>query len=481
MPTRPRRRNFKSRSLTGCRTCRARHTKCDESPGACNNCVSTGRKCDGYDLSRLPVNSIRPVAISRLGWLTTPDEMRSLSYFEHCSIPSLLAFFDSPLWQKLALQMSHLDRAVYHAAITLGAIHEDSCKNQMRLTGEDLSAPRHWFAAEQASRSFAILSRRRASRDPQLREVVLLCCLLFILSESLLGQYDRALQHLRGGLRVIGEDLHHVSPLDRYLVETFRRLDVEFAQFGQGQPFLFDLVLEDDIPSQTLQLHSPDDVYDVVSRLVHIDVPFLGLAWSLSPAEILADYDNLYRRQELILSFAYSIEAEIQSFYSRSVHQLSYNERRRVELSLLTCLAQIVANKTCLFGGLVPLDLTTGFVDVLEYYESIMARYPERPTITLDKGVIPTLWMVASKCPDYSVRLRAINALLAWPHCETLCNSNVGASMALEKLKAELRADDQSLSSLPLTRESREELSHHLKKHFEYHAVCCELVNSPRC
>ncbi|KAL4977051.1 hypothetical protein BDW66DRAFT_166145 [Aspergillus desertorum] len=486
MPTR--RRNFTSRSFTGCRTCRARHKKCDESPGACNNCVSTGRKCDGYDLSRLPINrsgpARPPVITSRPGWLTTADEIRSFSYFAYCSIPSLLTFFDSPLWRRLALQLSYLDRAVYHAASMLGAIHEDSCQNQMRLSGENLRVPRHRFALEQASRSFSILNRRRASRDPQLREVVLLCCLLFVISESLLGQYDRALQHLRGGLRVLGENLkeqHRPLTLDRCLVETFRQLDVEFSQFAHGPPFLFTTETQGkDIVCQSLQLHSPHEVYQTVCHLVHTDVPFLAKCWSLSAAEIEADYDNLHRKQQRILSYAYGIKTQIQTFYSLSYHQLTYSERRRVELSLLQCLAQIVANETCLFGGLVPADLTPEYVNILDFYDSVMARFPERPTITLDNGVIPTLWMVASKCPDYSVRLRAIRELLSWPHCEALCNSNVGASLALESLKADLRADSQILKSLSLNGRSCEELNRFLKKHYEFHAACCELANGPR-
>ncbi|KAL4750724.1 hypothetical protein BDW72DRAFT_175464 [Aspergillus terricola var. indicus] len=380
--------------------------------------------------------------------------------------------------------MGHLDRAVYHAASMLGAIHEDSCQNQMRLSGEDLRVSRHRFALEQASRSFSILNRRRASHDPQLREVVLLCCLLFVISESLLGQYDCALQHLRGGLRVLGEDLggqHRVSALDQCLVETFRRLDVEFSQFAHGRPFLFTNGSQDEeIPAQSLQIHSPHDVCQTVRRLVHMEVPFLAKCWSLSTAEIEADYDNLYHKQQRILSYAYGIKTQIQCFYSFSYHQLTYNERRRVELSLLQCLAQIVANKTCLFGGLVPADLTFEYVAILDFYDSIMARFPERPTITLDNGVIPTLWMIASKCPDYTVRLRAIRELLSWPHCEAFCNSNVGASLALESLKADLQADNQILSSLALTGQSCEELGRFLKKHYEFHAACCKLVNSPR-
>ncbi|KAL4762572.1 Zn(II)2Cys6 transcription factor domain-containing protein [Aspergillus foveolatus] len=347
-----RRRKFTSRSLTGCRTCRARHKKCDESLGVYNNCISTGRKCDGYDQSRLP--------ITRSGAA------------KHAVIT-------------LALQMGHLDRAVYHAASILGANQEDSCQNQMRLSGENLSVPRHRFALEWASRSFSIPNRRRASHDLQLREVVLLRCLVFVISESLLGQYDCALQHLRGGL---------------------------WSQ-------------DTDIPGQGLQIHSPHDVCQTVHQLLHMEVPFLAKCWSLSTAKIEADYDNLHHRQRRILSYAYVVKTQIQSFYSPFYHQLTYNERRR----------------TCLFGGLVSADLTSEYVAILDFYDSVMARFSERPTITLDNGVIPTLWMISSKCPDYSVRLRAIRELLSWPH----------SLLAPRSLKADLQADNQILSSLALT------------------------------
>lgn len=61
------------------------------------------------------------------------------------------------------------------------------------------------------------------------------------------------------------------------------------------------------------------------------------------------------------------VKTQIQSFNSLSYHQLTYNERRRVELSLLQCLVQVVANKTCLLGGLVPADLTSEYVAILDF------------------------------------------------------------------------------------------------------------------
>lgn len=451
----------------------ARHKKCDESPGACNNCVSTGRKCDGYDLARLPAKkfallSIPPVA-SRLGWHTTADEMRSFSYFVHCSIPSLAAFFDSPLWRRVSMQMAHLDRAVYHAASMLGAIHEDSFQNQMRLSGEDLLVPRHRFAIEQASRAFSILNHRQASQDPQLREVVLLCCLLFVISDLLLGQYDSALQHLRGGLGVLKEALEQEQqqqraiPLDCSLIETYQRLDVEFSHFGPGKPFLFADIQpeEEDSPDRTFPLHSLRDVHQRSHQLLSIGIPFLAKCWPLSDADIQADHDNLYSQQQRILSLWCELSPQVLSFRDRFYHKLSYREQRALELYILQFRGQIVGIKTCLFNGSVPAELVPDYEELMTFYDTFIARFPERPTITLDYGVLPSLYLIASSCPDYSIRLRAINALLDWPHCEAIINSNVVASLTLHSLKAELEANDQQRISC-LDGRTDEELSQFL-------------------
>ncbi|KAB5549604.1 fungal-specific transcription factor domain-containing protein [Coniochaeta sp. 2T2.1] len=48
---RPRRglgRTRRTRSFTGCWTCRSRHLKCDEAKPECNRCIQLGTKCEGY-------------------------------------------------------------------------------------------------------------------------------------------------------------------------------------------------------------------------------------------------------------------------------------------------------------------------------------------------------------------------------------------------------------------------------------------------
>ncbi|KAL4879341.1 hypothetical protein BJY04DRAFT_229123 [Aspergillus karnatakaensis] len=454
MPSSKRRRNFTKRSLTGCRTCRARHIRCDEALGSCNNCTSTGRKCDGYDLSRLPAT--RRVALTaysgidtRLSWLTTPDEMRCFSYFTHCSIPSLASYFDFPLWRKLTMQISHVDRAVYHAATMLGAVHEDSDLNKMRLAGENLRLPRHRFAFEQASRAFAILNKRKASQDPQLREVVLICCLLFIVSDLLLGRYDHAFQHLRSGLRILGEidprqlRAQHGALVDSGLVRVFERLDIESSHFGQGSPTLCSYDELEERLDQLYVMRNLHEVHDRVALQINMGVPFLAKCWVLSEVEIQADYEDLHRKQQRLLCANYKSKQQIEILTQQSYHQLTSKEHRSMDLLLLQCVGQILALKTCLKDGPAPTHVIPEHVELLTIYGRIMSKFPDRPTITLDFGVIPCLYVVASQCPQYSVRIRAIDALLSWPHCEGLVNSNLAASVALEGLKAELRDKDE--------------------------------------
>ncbi|QKX61134.1 uncharacterized protein TRUGW13939_08281 [Talaromyces rugulosus] len=443
-----------------------RHIKCDEGPGVCNNCTSTGRKCDGYDLHRLPVKKLAlaftPNIDPHPGWVTTTDERRCFSYFRQYSIPGLAVFFDSLLWQKIILQISHFDPAVYHAANMLGALHQDSGANKMRLSGENLQLACHRFALEQASRAYTHLAKRLASKDPQFREVTLVCCLLFVMSDLLLGRYDDSFKHLHSGLRILKEtqEEHQNISLDGSLVRTFERLDIESAHFGRGTPFLFTHVgIGNDLHSLDvfLNMQNVADVHRSVTLLLNLGIPFLARCWPLSAVEIAGKYTDLFQNQQQILSLNYEFQHRFRIFYRDFYHTLSDRDQRGVDVLQLMSLGQILSLKTCLIKGPVPESFTPEYITLLSAHQVLLAKFSDRPTFTLDYGVIPGLWVVASQCPDYSIRLQAIHTLQAWPHCEGIINSNLVASMALEKLKAELRIRGQLHRSI-IDADTEEEL-----------------------
>ncbi|OGM51369.1 hypothetical protein ABOM_000103 [Aspergillus bombycis] len=325
----------------------------------------------------------------------------------------------------------------------LGAVQEDSEENGMRLAGVILHRPRHRFALEQSVRSFALLNKRHASHDPQFKEVTLVCCLLFTLSDLLLGQYNTALRHLRSGLQILNEAdtyTHCLPAIDQSLVEAFVRLDTQSSHFATDGPLLH---LKRDgkewSPSDTIPL--PRNVQEARRQLNHVlckGIPFLSECWVLSSTEIKLNYTSLRRTQQSLLASLSQHKQRLELFCKQSYAKLSAKEQRGVEIIRLHYLDQILSIKTCFFNGSIPGYLTPEYVALLSAHESLMAKFPERSTITLDNGIIPGLYIVASKCPDYRVRLRAIRALQSWPHCEGLINSNIIASLAFESLKREL-------------------------------------------
>ncbi|PYH44724.1 Zn(II)2Cys6 transcription factor domain-containing protein [Aspergillus saccharolyticus JOP 1030-1] len=219
------RRPGSTRSRTGCRTCRARRIKCDETPQYCRNYTSTGRICDGYDSyweisvsnrkkkprnrQRYPLVVANPIA-DIVSWTPTSDERRCFTFVQARTIPDALSLFDSTLWQQSLMQMQ------VEAGSVIGR------------------TPIFWYcmAVAQSARSFACL-RRRNPHDSQVRDVMLLCCLLFTVVAIIWQEYAAALQHLRAGLCILRE----TEPSSQRLtagrwIAAFRHLDTQCAMDG---------------------------------------------------------------------------------------------------------------------------------------------------------------------------------------------------------------------------------------------------------
>ncbi|OGM43799.1 C6 zinc finger domain protein [Aspergillus bombycis] len=459
-----RQRNFASkRSRTGCRTCRARHVKCDEAPGACGNCTSSGRSCDGYDLQRLPPparSSRKKTPWSRLlpevgggiRWITNTDERRCFSYFQYYTVPTLSGFFNSVLWEKLVLQMSYAEPAVYHAAVALSAIHQDVEMHGMPLPGQELELYNTWhrFTMEQAGRSFAILNERHFSQDPRLREVMLLCCLLFVLMELLRGRYDDAFQHLEGGLRILNELkaqrqlvswAPHESPVEEALVAAFAQLDIQAASFKVGGPILR---IEDELDVSAtedyLLFSNVREARRAIEPLLSRAFGFLMDCWSKPDKEIICHYKGLQQEQQKLFSELNHFSSQFDAFYNYSYTRLGRKDQRGADMINILRHTTSLSIRTSLIRDEVLLSqYQPEYKANLALVEAVMYKFRERPNYTLDMGVVPPLYIISIGCPDYSLRWRAIELLRSWPHREGVFDSNWAAFIAEEHIKTELR------------------------------------------
>lgn len=463
--TKDRQRAGGKRSRKGCRTCRARHIKCDEAPGSCQNCTSSGRHCDGYDLYRLPLVGRTPKKASTplvqveilngFRWKMTSDERRCLSYFQNHTIPTLLGLFDSTLWEKLVFQISQAEPAVYHAVVALSAIHYDSEAKGMPLPMDQPRNTWHQFALEQLSRAFNLLTKRRTSQDPRFCNVTLVCCLLFVLSDLLRGHYDNAFSHLQSGIRILQDLQAHrqlIAPIPREelveqsLVAAFAHLDIMSTHFGVGGPLL---CIENELSDSSIDcdrsmpFQSLQDVLRAFEPNFSMVFQFISPCMYRSPDDIGADYEALHLQQLQIWSRFSQFMRRFKQFYSCKYDRLNRADQRGADLVEIWISGLAVSLKTCLVGGdLSVLDCyTPDYQMILIRTEAFLRKYPERPSISIQCGIIPPLFHTAFACRDYTLRWQALELLWDWPHREGPFDSNWCVSLASQALKLELQTN----------------------------------------
>ncbi|RAL16152.1 Zn(II)2Cys6 transcription factor domain-containing protein, partial [Aspergillus homomorphus CBS 101889] len=453
-----------SRSRTGCRTCRARRVKCDENPGQCRNCTTTGRSCEGYDPAPLPRSTtsqrrqaiafhLPPIVTTKNPYLTTADERRCFEFFQSRTIPDILGAFDSPLWHQLVLQMARLDPAVCHAAMALAAAHQESQATGMGLRPAKQQSPWNLFASDQAARSFALL-RRRNPRDPMVPQVVLLCCVLFVMLDLVWRRFDQAFTHLQSGLRILNE-LHRQgkpvfrdrqgSPVDWHIVTALRHLDIHSTQFGCEAPLL-EIREEARLESTAAQWQTIRSVAEgrrALDPLATLALEFIKRGWSPAKDHNAARYASIHREQLALLALMEQAQRSLREFHTRQYASLTPRDQIGAEILNVNLHWISLGLRTTVVtpGPAYVAALAADSQQILTTSEAIIAKLPpERPTIMFDTGIISPLFIVALVSPDFHDRWRAIMALHAWPHCEGPYSSAFHAHLAEKMLEGELRA-----------------------------------------
>ncbi|KAL6885770.1 C6 zinc finger domain protein [Trichoderma evansii] len=214
-------RAVRSKVRTGCITCRIRRVKCDEGKKSCNKCLSTGRVCDGYDLTIRVISGsgiARQKSVARasndLG--IPPTLQNSLlgtetekNFFYTCRRATeagvaLHICCVTSFWTQLAPQLSHEYEAVRHAVVAVGAAYH------LYKVADIASIPRgtkdgiETFVLQQYNKSISALrqdiSKQRYTHDIS---IVLICCLAYIYLETLRLNHVAAISHLKNGIQII--------------------------------------------------------------------------------------------------------------------------------------------------------------------------------------------------------------------------------------------------------------------------------------
>jgi hypothetical protein len=184
--------------------------KCDEAKPECLRCVHSGRTCDGYAQnlkhSKEPApRTARPIApavttlassspLQVIPFAGTKSEQRTFSYFLLETIPQVCGIHHSPFWLQHVLQACHHNLAVRHAAIAMGALHEQFETTRMDVIPFIENPHPKDFALQQYNAAIRLLVEPIAGSELKQRQsidVTLIICILFISFEASLSASDR--------------------------------------------------------------------------------------------------------------------------------------------------------------------------------------------------------------------------------------------------------------------------------------------------
>ncbi|KAF2120861.1 hypothetical protein BDV96DRAFT_278648 [Lophiotrema nucula] len=474
MPEKKRTRASHPKVRTGCHTCKARRVKCDEQRPACQKCINTGRKCDGYKNNREWVIVVAPPPPVTDGF-EDDRSRRHFDYFRTQAVYELSWFFEDGDWGKLVLKQSHMSPAVRHAVIALACSHEDFRDN---LTVASM-APQYAYAAQHYSKAIRNLIKETSDDAQESRVRALICGLLFISIELLRGNNIAALHHLDGCLKIVQEaqakmdhyfypgdpprhfNLESEEHLSEAIIPMFARLDVQAGLLLGRRPENRGLIPITWHPSRDIQIEEPPlgsfrtmleccNALLLIANRIH---DFMALYSDLYRHEMLRPIpDDVLAYHAMLYDQLMQWEDAIQCLLNSPLSWHNYDKLKlmrihhRTALTLLEsslhsqethldnfewAFSDIVQYTAELQERLAPSDdgsasdsdsssdrSTGGFAKTWRCQQAAsqitrtgLLKYQRRPFFLLDNGVIFSLYWVALKSRDGNLRRRAISLL----------------------------------------------------------------------
>ncbi|PVI01507.1 hypothetical protein DM02DRAFT_613565 [Periconia macrospinosa] len=477
-----RKKAWKPKTKTGCMTCRVRRVKCDEAKPYCLRCTSTGRTCDGYPTLATTASSPHEDTpsppeslIAAFPGLTlrSQGEKNAFQFFKSHTVKDLSGFFDSNFWGFEVLQASHTIPAIRHAVISLAAMHRKFVEGRMPVLPNTTSDEHIRFALQQST----LALEKRGTSDIDLLTI----SILFYCISCFEGHQSTAINHLRGGLRILrqAEEERKVNP-KRYedqpiSLETLRSmfiaLDVEVRAILSTDK----LANWEPLP-WTVRIPPPETFRTFLQTKSYLERFYCDIRTFVQDSDLLRPIgpeQEPYNARMQAYREEYSVmNPRLDAFLVECGTDVSEDERdsilwirlwrQQIKLTLNSFLQFDETSGVRMLdwhvdehgmgvivdivGQLLkaPSDLTIPFeADPRDYFPSyaevehmtLLKEGPySRPVFTSGNNVGIALWHVVSKARSANLRRRAIALMLGFPRGEGVWNSVIAGRIAWERL-----------------------------------------------
>ena len=423
----------RSKSRTGCLTCKARRVKCDENKPHCNRCIVGNRSCK-YTTAAGVRNSTskdlviinygtelsQPLFSSRLG---NTQECRFLAYYQERTAADLSYPFTMELWSQFILRIALVEPAIRHAVISLGALHETFQSSQANLESVSDFARRQYGSAIQQLLKQPLVNP--GTRNGNATGVALVACILFACIECVEGHFRSAIAHIRSGWKIVhelvGENV--VATLDpsipwAQLRSSFKHLETQLFEM-QG-----DFEQSETPPCELHLLGTPallriPPIYQALEEAQEDLEEWYGqfgrYLWHLRTS----GPDERFKLSNQHVSF-------ISSFHSWSVAFDTFRRKQDAghmddkirQGILILCIWQKTLSVILTFDWDrsethydKSMPLFAGIIELAEALSDSQRGNAHAPVFVLCRGIVAPLYITGSRCRDPSIRRRVVSLL----------------------------------------------------------------------
>ncbi|RBA20568.1 hypothetical protein BFJ72_g465 [Fusarium proliferatum] len=409
-----------------------RRVKCDEEKPTCRRCVSTGRKCDGYDLTTLAQSSkvqLQPIVSGG-----SDPESQAIYQFR-TRIATLIAAsssFDARFWTYDVLHNSDTFTPVRHALAALTSAYQKSILLGIESTSCDMFI---FSQYQKAMRSLSIFLQDRKVLSTSAKLAALVANFLFTYLCSLQGLRQEALIHLRNGLALIREwgDLR-----------------------GQGQHIATDILwLYMRLDKQTRIISTTDSTslcWDGRSRQGTLD----GISNTPSVCSLLRQLDVIhsqllkpYNSQATLVSNEHCLKFWDQRFERlivTSQEEVKHVTALRMRRIMVQVVLNMATNNSDDVESIVDTDCKTILHLALQLIHDLGLR-PAQAGFYLANGLVEALYFVAVTSNDWDLRQQAIHVLRQYRFTDGVWGSSAAADLAEGQLQRDIYKYRQQLES----------------------------------
>ncbi|PMB68055.1 Transcriptional regulatory protein moc3 [Beauveria bassiana] len=389
----PRQRRWTPKVKTGCITCRIRRVKCDEGRPECKKCISTGRKCDGFEIAPETVQCSSPIVTQCLHGLTpiygraTAHEREMFNLFRTRTVTQVAGAFYQPFWHVDVLLAAQTQPAIWHASLSMAAMYSWFKIPADDAQGQIIRQDHYKFALRQYNEAITHMVALARRQDARSAEALLMASVLFTGLSSLRGDPKEAMMHASHGLRVAQQ------------WEFLERTEGAAAAGGQQQQ-----ATEHMLPTKSL-----------VGLVDGFEVQYM---WTGARQPILRR-SSIPRETDLDCALVLDIwlcGAEIASSIDLRLYELAWDKFAAKFRRIVKLTQKLVAE------------------------EALREEQRGRPVYSFSPSVCEPLFMVASSCRDGALRRKAMSLLRQRPRREGIWDAKLMAAIAEAKMLIEERA-----------------------------------------